>query len=67
MTVTLNSIPQASELGAQLGVRAPKRRLLRATRSGAPVQLAPRALGAFASDELCVAKAGLVVGVQGGG
>ena len=51
---------QASELGASLGVRAPRRRLLRSTRDHATVHLAPKALAAFAPGELCVAKAGVV-------
>jgi tRNA (cytosine34-C5)-methyltransferase len=51
---------EASELGAQLGVRAPRRRLYRATREDA-VHLAPKALAAFAPGELAVAKAGVKV------
>ena len=50
---------EATELGASLGVRAPRRRFLRATRDHDAVHLAPRALTAFAPGALCVAKAGL--------
>ena len=57
------SISEADELGARLGVSAPRRRLLRA-RSAATleaVSLAPRAITAFAPGSVCVARAGLMV------
>ena len=52
---------EASELGASLGVRAPRRRLLRAAHDDT-VHLAPKALAAFAPGALCVAKAGVLCG-----
>ena len=53
---------EADELGARLGVRAKRRRLLRAKGGGedrAAVHVAPSGLTAFKPGELCVASAGL--------
>ena len=52
----------SDELGARLGVRAKRRRLLRAKGGGedrAAVHVAPSGLTAFKPGELCVASAGL--------